>query len=511
MRLKRKTKIILWVIGSLLLVVFLWFEPWAWMLGQPRILFSRETTYLTEPVRADGTIDYAAALNAKYGAGVTPENNAAVPLYEATPYKTSDEHKKFFDALGIPPPTDERFAYRDIEIVCPFPKVEGVFQNDEETEHRRRLFRMEIDAENRPWSAEEFPEIEKWLQANREYIAKLEEASRRTRFYLPIVSKDEHELLLGSVSSGSYPHPTDFIPPLVMKNIHDGKIEDAIENIRTLNRLADLQAQGLGTHLQLISNGWRERAYELAAAVAFYAPLDAQQRKTLAMMVSVPFVSNHVSQMNEVERYIWLDAAAALSVGRNETTPRSKAQQLWFDATVDWNASLEFCNRQCDEAIAAYSIADFRARKDAIAKLTKFESAEKTFKWGNKLWFVFAGRKGRGINWGETASGYFTPNDAINEMTNRKTIKQRLAILSLAISAFHAEQNTFPEKLSELAPKYLAEIPKDLYGGGDFKYERRENGYRLYSIGPNEKDEGGKYVYEHEDDILLELPRPLSE
>lgn len=38
---------------------------------------SRETTWLTEPLRPDGTIDYAAALDAEWGRGVTPENNAA--------------------------------------------------------------------------------------------------------------------------------------------------------------------------------------------------------------------------------------------------------------------------------------------------------------------------------------------------------------------------------------------------------------------------------------------------
>ena len=44
---------------------------------------SKETTFVTEPVRKDGTIDYAAAENAIYGKGVTPETNACVKMLQA--------------------------------------------------------------------------------------------------------------------------------------------------------------------------------------------------------------------------------------------------------------------------------------------------------------------------------------------------------------------------------------------------------------------------------------------
>src|SRR4051812_15369780 len=36
---------------------------------------SNETTAITSPLKANGTPDYVAALNAKYSHGVTPENN----------------------------------------------------------------------------------------------------------------------------------------------------------------------------------------------------------------------------------------------------------------------------------------------------------------------------------------------------------------------------------------------------------------------------------------------------
>src|SRR5438477_955754 len=50
---------------------------WRW------IDISPETTYLTSPLLREGTPDYCAWLNEKASEGVTPENNAAVPLMKA--------------------------------------------------------------------------------------------------------------------------------------------------------------------------------------------------------------------------------------------------------------------------------------------------------------------------------------------------------------------------------------------------------------------------------------------
>ena len=40
--------------------------------AKPRFTISRETTFFTEPVRADGSIDFVTAINRKFGKGVKP-------------------------------------------------------------------------------------------------------------------------------------------------------------------------------------------------------------------------------------------------------------------------------------------------------------------------------------------------------------------------------------------------------------------------------------------------------
>ena len=48
-----------------------------------KVTVSRETTFFTGPLREDGYVDFAAAINARLREGVTTENNACIPLYRA--------------------------------------------------------------------------------------------------------------------------------------------------------------------------------------------------------------------------------------------------------------------------------------------------------------------------------------------------------------------------------------------------------------------------------------------
>jgi hypothetical protein len=48
----------------------------------PKITIGKETTYITEPLRADGIVDYLGAANAKL-ATIDPKDNAAVLLVQA--------------------------------------------------------------------------------------------------------------------------------------------------------------------------------------------------------------------------------------------------------------------------------------------------------------------------------------------------------------------------------------------------------------------------------------------
>lgn len=73
-------------------------------------------------------------------------------------------------------------------------------------------------------------------------------------------------------------------------------------------------------------------------------------------------------------------------------------------------------------------------------------------------------------------------------------------LLAAALKLYKKEKGKYPESLSELAPDYLREIPKDPYSpDGKFVYKKNGNNVQLYTIGPDMKDGGGKAGVLHRD------------
>ncbi len=47
-----------------------------------KITVGKDTTYITGPLNADGTVNYVAYINAKHSKGVTPRNNAGIGTFQ---------------------------------------------------------------------------------------------------------------------------------------------------------------------------------------------------------------------------------------------------------------------------------------------------------------------------------------------------------------------------------------------------------------------------------------------
>jgi hypothetical protein len=61
----------------------------------------------------------------------------------------------------------------------------------------------------------------------------------------------------------------------------------------------------------------------------------------------------------------------------------------------------------------------------------------------------------------------------------------------LAIRAYCLERGRPPDRLADLAPEYLPELPLDVYGEGPLRYRSDRDAVILYSVGPNGADDGG--------------------
>ncbi len=70
---------------------------------------------------------------------------------------------------------------------------------------------------------------------------------------------------------------------------------------------------------------------------------------------------------------------------------------------------------------------------------------------------------------------------------------------AIALERYRLARGGFPESLDALAPQFIAKVPHDVIGGQPLKYRREADGqFVLYSIGWNERDDGGVPVFTKE-------------
>lgn len=64
--------------------------------------------------------------------------------------------------------------------------------------------------------------------------------------------------------------------------------------------------------------------------------------------------------------------------------------------------------------------------------------------------------------------------------------------IACAVERFKLAKGKLPESLEELVPQFMEKLPHDIITGQSLKYERTGDGrYAVYSVGWNEKDDGG--------------------
>lgn len=87
----------------------------------------------------------------------------------------------------------------------------------------------------------------------------------------------------------------------------------------------------------------------------------------------------------------------------------------------------------------------------------------------------------------------------------------RLGLTAIALEQFREVQDhRYPASLSELTPRLLAATPTDPYDGQPLRYKTKGDGYVLYSIGPDLKDNFGQEMKGKEGDIVFTMVTPAK-
>lgn len=502
---------------------------------KPRVLvtISKETTYITEPLRADGYPDYVAALNQHCSEGVTPENNSAVLFWRAIgPSEIAEQDReKYFQMLGIPPLPEkgDYFITSDTWVERQQAKGNPDAKEPEEC-YRDPLWEQQSQITSRPWSREEFPVWAEWLEVNEKPLALLVEASKCPRRYDPMLGGIVIAVLLPAIHQHR-----DVAKALVaraMLRLQEGKIDEAWEDLLACHRFGRLVGQGATLIDVLVGIAIDKMAFQGDRALLHYAQLSkaavAKMRDDIAKLPPMP---KFVNKIDVAERYTYLDIV--LMIARNRRNYASELTAGWNPqgligtiidrvpaAAIDWNLILRIGNSWYDRTAEAVGKSPRTERQKAVSEITEdLQKLEKSTKGFASFSLLMLGNPRQAVS--ERLSHIFVTlflpaTNACVIAEDRAIMQVEFTKLAFALAAYRAEQGSYPTKLADLVPKYIAKVPKDIFNDAEPHYRQEGNGYLLYSVGDNGKDDGGKglenerrgddFMEKAWDDLVVRMP-----
>ena len=534
-------RIFSWRLGLLAAVVVFaaWIATMATVRGPSRtkITISKETTFITGPLDAEGYVDYFAALNAVASKGVTPENNAAVLLYQAfgpgaIPEATRAELAKL---LGIEPLPDRGHYFEEwgLFIRRNPPKVTTGLPTKGQHDPIQLSDAQLQKAESRPWSKSEFPLVAAWLEENEKPMELAVAATKRPQFYFPVFKSNPSDTLIDA-SGYCIQQAREISRALdarAMLRLNEGRIEEAWQGILACHRLARLIGQGPTLIHGLLGYAVDGRACSCDAALAQHGRLTAAMAKCFAEdLRKLPPLQKVVDKMTINMRYECLDGLSHIArfegpkgARFGETSEESdgwvaKMANRASDTLTNWDDAMRIINVWLDRLIAACAKPNRVERASAVANIVQdLDDLAKSPKGFYSTWIgrVFGLGDGQAI--GLVLVALVSPAvSAAIQAEDRAVATSSMSQIVFALAGYRADHGEYPAELAQLCPKYLAAIPEDPFSksNGPLRYKRSATGYVLYSVGFNGKDDGGRNradggdasVPNDADDIAVRMP-----
>ncbi|GAB4148108.1 MAG: hypothetical protein Tsb009_21700 [Planctomycetaceae bacterium] len=491
-----------------------------------KVTISRETTFFTKPVGKNGNVNYAEALNRHYSKGVIPENNAAVPLFQAFGTKEIPEKLRFefFKKLGIK-------ALPENGVYVTWPDFSKIPNKAERKKAEQRWHQQYDKALEGLWKKAQCPEIANWLDANRKTYSLIMQASQQPILFVPFVVDGKRQDLSTALDSrmAVYQPTRESVRILSMwANLHlgEGHADLAIKDLLAAHRLARLIHRSGFMIESLVAFALEAIASEGDGRLVASGQLTAKQTLGYLKQLEQLGPLNEFGQNYHVaERCFALDIL--LQIAQSEKIdPKDwegfdllskgvvKALSVSFEDYFDINVVLKEMNHQIDEIVRIANIRDAKSRRKAVRllkqKLEKFEKDSKqdpTFLKEGKL--KPAERRKASIWLSRALMTLTLPTlDVCFNAQDRANSRHDFSKIILALAAYRAEHKNYPAQLTSLTLKYLKVIPLDRFTGEPLKYRRTKKGFLLYSVGANGKDDGGRYEYPGEsvDDVVIRVP-----
>ena len=469
------------------------------------IIVGPRTTVVTEPLAADGLPDYEAAWLAMSGPAPPPTDNAAVDLLRATwPMGVPvAELPNVCQALGIPADSPGRRL----------DTIDGMNATGGEMVSELMPFWW-------PWKANEQPALAEWLESNGDSLDNLVGATNKPRYWFPSPSLlDGRPGRLGEILPPDILRLRDVVRLLkrrAMLHLGEGRHHAAWRDLRAIRRWGSL--------LRDPGSGPRDGAVFLVSlsisataesGIVVHLLGDPDLPPDLVESIREEYSAADVPiDLVELMRGDWLSLSdTTVWLAQRMPEARSTRSALVLQGRganpviarilatrLDWNAILELLNEGHRDMDAALSRPTYLARQAAAARLADAWDAAVPSP-GDKTWsaeevLVILDTRRRAA-----ATAHYLldvgapPAVGYLESVARWEANVELSRTAAALAAWRADRPTgaspYPERLDELVPRYLVEVPIDPFNDLPLRYERRGDGYLLMSVGSDGIDDGG--------------------
>ncbi len=497
----------------ILTVAFGWQLILWWIPGSRQIHIAPETTFITEPITAEGLPDYRGWLlqRQRERAEQAGGENGAIPFWQAMwPGDLDDEGQRLLRAeLGDELP-DQPMPLSDLlppelkDEIAAWLLQRWTAERDDWDEERREFLGYEAQsmasvvaelAQEQPFSPAEIPPMAAWVQQHQASYALLDSAAACDFFYSPSPTL----LKEGNVALLDLQLPTEQAVKaaqqalLIRTNllIGQGDYQAAWESCRSSLRLANITCQDEMVIPQLIKIARYQLALDQVQSLVYQDNVPVSLLKNiLAELQNTHLDIRMVQGLNVGDRMMFLDSLLQMSQGFSgladgEWGPRAAAG-------MDWNVAMQRGNEAYDELASVASQQPWAARHLAV---TEWEERRNT-RSKPPSFFQLAqapfSRAARTRLIGDVMISVVMPAlPAALHAEDRVYADLTLTRVAVALAVYRSEHGEYPPSLDDLQPHIIDKVPTDLFHDAPLQYRRTGNGFLLYSTGPDGQDDLG--------------------
>ena len=489
-----KARLIRWITWTVIVsaVGFVIGEKlWAFFSPSPALVISAETTWITEPLAADGLPDYFQALLALEPRAIPAESNAAAAVWALIPDARSPDDVIDHSQSHLSPteqlPASER-------LVMPPPPPDGM-----EAEEAGKV--LEACTRN-AWHAADHPWLAGWLDDNAAALNVLAEGAHREGWCPPrcLPASQSPTVRFGRkpilypitlpVEDALYSMSRALLARSMLR-LGEGNVGGAWHDLDALLRYGDKISDAPGT---LTCRGVAMRLFSRASRAVSRVILDGHpdemlledMQRSLRSSLDAPSLAE---ALDGHERLFALDSITFRFANPSRPLPLGPFGRLPYRIfAADPNVPLREANELLDTMVYAVGLPTREMRRGAWQVIDDHLDTRRNAELRSREWFeawreVYTERLS-----GRTMKSFLPEVKLLLEDSDRARAALVLANCVAAIERYRLAKGEPPASLADLVPAFLTEVPLDPFTDAPIGYRSDNGRWTLWSGADPEED-----------------------